>query len=63
MISKRYNENALTDQGEITIWVQFRDKITLEYMHKKEVKRAFLAKAYAEQKVTHAINGIPVIDI
>jgi len=52
-----------TNQGAAKIKVQFRNKLTGEYMHQKEITRALLAKLYHEQKVTHALNGVPVIDI
>ncbi len=53
----------LTNQGALKTMVQFRDKVTFQYLFYKKVPRAFLAKMYHEQRVTHAIDGIPVIDI
>lgn len=52
-----------TEQGAMLITVRFRDKATFEYLYYKEISRALLAKMYHEQRVTHAINGVPVIDI
>lgn len=52
-----------TNQGSKTVLVQFRDKLNGRYLHQKEISRAMLAKLYHEQKVTHAINGVPVVDI
>lgn len=57
------NNTDLTTQGAAKITVQFRDKTNGDYLHIKEVTRAFLAKMYHEQRVTHAINGMPVVDI
>lgn len=45
------------------VTVQYRDKLNGIYLHQKQVTRATLAKLYHKQLVTHAINGIPVVDI
>lgn len=52
-----------TEQGSKLIRVQFRDKLSGEYLHQKEITRALMAKMYHEQRVTHAINGMPVVDL
>lgn len=56
------NGNQITDQVSKTT-VQFRDKITHEYLHTEEIANAKLAKLYHDQLVSHAINGVPVVDI
>ncbi len=62
MIHPNMNKQV-TVQGAQKTLVQFRDKITGNYLHTKEITKALLAKFYHEQKVTHAINGVPVVDI
>lgn len=59
----QFMNKPLTNQGAQMITVMYRDKITGEYLSEKQVPRAFLARMYHEQRVTHAINGVPVIDI
>lgn len=59
----QFLDRPVTNQGAQLIKVQYRDKLTGEYYQEKQVPRAFLAKMYHEQRVTHAINGVPVIDI
>lgn len=56
-------QRQATEQGSKLITVQFRDKATFEYLYFKDITRALLAKFYHEQRVTHAINGVPVVDI
>lgn len=57
------SNTQLTFKGDEMIIVLLRDKVTLEYLNKASVKRSWLAKAYHEQRVTHAIDGFPVIDV
>ena len=61
--NKDFTQNPITDQGTKTIMVKFRDKLTGAYVYDKKVTRAFLAKMYHDRAVTHALNGVPVIDI
>lgn len=63
MENKDFTKSPITNQGAKTIIVQYRDKLSGAYLFQREVTRAFLAKMYHEQRVTHAVNGIPVIDI
>lgn len=56
-------ERQLTNQGLGTIKIQFRCKLTGEYLHTRQIMRATLAKLYHDQKITHALNGVPVVDI
>lgn len=53
----------VTENGAKLTWIQFRDKLTGQYLTTKQINRATLAKWYHEQKITHAYNGLPVIDI
>lgn len=55
--------NQLTSQGYKTTKIQYRDKISGTYLHTKLVSKATLAKLYHDQLITHAINGVPVVDI
>lgn len=62
-MSKDFTTSPLTNQGVKKILVWFRDVKTGSYDYQKEVTRAFLAKMYHEQRVTHALNGVPVVDV
>lgn len=53
----------VTDAGARTIVIMLRDKISGEYIGEKLIKRAEYAKAYNDQRITHAINGVPVLEV
>lgn len=55
--------NQLTDQGKQLITIQYRDKLNGIYLNTKQVSRATLAKLYHDRLITHAINGMPVVDV
>lgn len=59
---KNTQDKQLTDQGEKTIKVFFKDKLS-DATWTKKVTRSFLAKMYHEQRVVGAINGVVVIEI
>lgn len=63
MATKDFTISPITDQGTKKITIQYRDKLSGDYLFKREVTRAFLAKMYHDQRVTHSLNGVPVIDI
>lgn len=53
----------LTDAGARMTMILLRDKVNGEYIGKALIKRAKLAQYYNEHKVTHAVNGVPVVDV
>lgn len=62
-MSLDFTKNPLTVQGALKTMVWFRNVNSGQYEYKKLVTKAFLAKMYHEQRVTHAYNGIPVVDV
>lgn len=63
MITKNTQQYLETDTGHKTLLVHLRDTVTGEYVSLANIKRSKLAKYYNEQRVTHVINGVPVVDI
>jgi len=63
MMTKNTEHYQVTETGDKTILVHLRDKVTGEYVSLANIKRSKLAKYYHEQRVTHVINGVPVVDI
>lgn len=63
LTNEQFLDRPVTNQGAQLITIQYRDKVSGDYLIQKQVPRAFLARMYHEQRVTHAINGVPVIDI
>jgi len=58
-----FTNNPVTEQGAKKQIVWFRNVLTGAYEYQKEVTNAFVAKMMHEQKITHAVNGIKVVDI
>lgn len=58
-----FTNNPVTEQGALKTTVWFRNVKTGVYEYKKEVTKAFVAKMYHEHRITHAHNGIPVVDV